>query len=90
MHTSVSSRPRPQSGRRAGTHTPQLIERARRIGPCFRRDDVGGFININALTVRNSYSDGALSPSCQRLRSQKANETTTTAARPNQVNAYCR
>jgi hypothetical protein len=27
-------------GRRAGTHTPQAIDRARRMGPCFRRDDL--------------------------------------------------
>src|ERR1019366_8250550 len=27
-------------GRRAGTHTPQPIERARCMGPCFRRDDL--------------------------------------------------
>src|SRR6266702_5843525 len=26
-------------GRRAGTHTPQPNERARPMGPCFRRDD---------------------------------------------------
>src|SRR5580700_11206358 len=26
-------------GRRAGTHTPQPIEGARRMGPCLRRDD---------------------------------------------------
>jgi len=46
----VSSRPRPPStrlrvsstrfgGRRAGAHTPQSLERARRRGPCVRRDD---------------------------------------------------
>jgi len=28
-------------GRSTGTHAPQLIERPRRIGPCFRRDDFG-------------------------------------------------
>src|SRR5438105_5012819 len=44
----------------AGTHTPQPIERARRMGPCFRRDDDEASNNAEALALLGQLVDLAL------------------------------